>query len=119
MGKPKEHHEAEILKVIVKHKITKIQHIFAHYTDLKSSQFYGLELEKSEILKDAININKTTAVSYMLNKWIYSDNATLQISAMKMLCDDDERKKLAMTYSENKNENDTTLNISPIKWVED
>lgn len=106
MGKSKEQHEKEILDVIVKHKIMKIQHIFSHYVDLKSAQFYNLELEKSESIKDAINLNKTKAVSYMINKWIASENPTLQISAFKVLCEDDERKKLSMQFMETDNKHE-------------
>jgi hypothetical protein len=81
----------------------KIQHIFSHYADLRSAQFYNLELEKSESIKEAIALNKTKAVSYMINKWIASENPTLQISAFKVLCDDDERKKLSMQFMETDN----------------
>lgn len=101
--KPKEQHEKEILSLIVKHKIMKIQHIFQHYTDLASAQFYNLELEKSESIKEAIQTNKSKAVSYMLNKWVGSDNATLQISAFKVLCEDEDRKKLSMQFIESEN----------------
>jgi len=103
MAKTKQQHEAEIIEVIERNKIMKIQHIFTHYLDLKSSQFYNLELEKSESIKEAITLNKTKAVGYMLNKWISSDNPTLQISAFKVLCDDDERKKLSMQFMETDN----------------
>lgn len=103
MGKTKEQHETEILDIIVKHKIMKINHIFQHYTDLQHSQFYNLELDKSESIKEAISTNKSKAVSYMLNKWVGSDNATLQISAFKVLCEDEDRKKLSMQFVESEN----------------
>jgi len=103
MGKTKEQHETEVLEVIIKNKIMKVSHIFQHYTDLKSAQFYNLELEKSEAIKEQIRLNRTKAVSYLLNKWIASDNATLQISAFKVVCEDDERKKLSMQYVESDN----------------
>ena len=106
MGKSKEQHESDILEVIEKNKVMKIQHIFSHYLDLKSSQFYNLELEKSESIKEAINLNKTKAVSYMINKWIASENPTLQISAFKVLCDEDERKKLSMQFVESENKHE-------------
>lgn len=104
--KPKEQHEKEIVDIISKHKVMKIQHIFQHYFDLKSAQFYNLELEKSESIKEAINLNRTKAVSYMINKWIDSENPTLQISAFKVLCDDDERKKLSMQFMESENKHE-------------
>lgn len=101
--KPKEQHEKEVLDVIVKNKIMKINHIFQHYTDLQHSQFYNLGLDKSESIKEAISTNKSKAVSYMLNKWVGSDNATLQISAFKVLCEDEDRKKLSMQFVESEN----------------
>jgi hypothetical protein len=103
MGKTKEQHEEQILNIVVKHKIMKINHIFQHYTDLQHSQFYNLELDKSESIKEAITTNKSKAVSYMLNKWVGSDNATLQISAFKVLCEDEDRKKLSMQFVESEN----------------
>lgn len=103
MGKTKEQHEADILRVIIKNKIMRVDHIFSHYVDLKSSQFYNLELEKSESIKEAIKTNKSKAVSYMLNKWVGSNNPTLQISAFKVLCEDDDRKKLSMQFVESEN----------------
>jgi hypothetical protein len=106
MGKSKEQHEADILKVIIKNKIMRIDHIFSHYVDLKSSQFYNLELEKSDSIKEAIKINKSKAVSYMLNKWVGSNNATLQISAFKVLCEDEDRKKLSMQFVESENKHE-------------
>lgn len=106
MGKTKQQHEEEILDVIVKQKIMRIQHIFSHYTDLQRAQFYNLDLDKSDSIKEAISKNKTKAVSYMLNKWISSENPTLQISAFKVLCDDDERKKLSMQFMESDNKHE-------------
>jgi len=103
MGKTKEQHEKEITDIIVKNKVMKINHIFQHYTDLQHSQFYNLELDKSESIKEAITTNKSKAVSYMLNKWVGSDNATLQISAFKVLCEDEDRKKLSMQFVESEN----------------
>ena len=106
MGKAKEQHEKEILDVIVKNKVMKITHIFQHYTDLQRAQFYNLELDKSDIIKEAIAKNKSKAVSYMLNKWVGSDNATLQISAFKVLCEDEDRKKLSMQFVESENKHE-------------
>jgi hypothetical protein len=106
MGKSKEQHEKEILEVVIKNKVMKIQHIFQHYTDIASAQFYNLELEKSESIKEAIKLNKSKAVSYMLNKWVGSDNATLQISAFKVLCEDEDRKKLSMQFVESENKHE-------------
>jgi hypothetical protein len=104
--KPKEQHEEEITKIIVTHKIMCIDHIFAHYTGIKASQFYKLELQKSESIKDAIDTNKSKGASYLLNKFIASDNPTLQISAFKIICTDEQRKKLSMQFIESENKHE-------------
>lgn len=106
MGKSKEEHEREITEVIINNKIMCADHIFAHYTGLKSSQFYNLELQKSESIKDAIHTNKSKGASYLLNKFIASDNPTLQISAFKIICSDEQRKKLSMQFVESENKHE-------------
>lgn len=106
MGKTKEEHNKEITEVIIKHRIMCIDHIFSHYLDLKPSQFYNLELQKSENIKDAIHTNKSKGASYLLNKFIQSDNPTLQISAFKIICSDEQRKKLSMQYLESDNKHE-------------
>jgi hypothetical protein len=104
--KPKEQHEEEITKIIITHKIMCIDHIFAHYTGIKASQFYNLELQKSESIKDAIDTNKSKGANYLLNKFIASDNPTLQISAFKIICTDEQRKKLSMQFIESENKHE-------------
>jgi len=106
MGKTKEQHEKEITDIIVNNKIMCIDHIFSHYLDLKPSQFYNLELQKSESVKDAIHRNKSKGASYLLNKFIASDNPTLQISAFKIICSDEQRKKLSMQFVESENKHE-------------
>ena len=49
-------------------------------------------------IKAAIATNRATAKNYMLNKWVASDNATLQISAMRLLSDSEEHQKLNQSY---------------------
>ena len=78
----------------------------SHYLDLKPSQFYNLELQKSESVKDAIHRNKSKGASYLLNKFIASDNPTLQISAFKIICSDEQRKKLSMQFVESENKHE-------------
>jgi len=100
MARTKEEHEKGSLEAIEKYKLTNIQHIFAYYTDIKSAQFYNLELEKSESIKEAIKTNRAKACSFMLSKWIASDRDALQISAFKILCSDEERRALSMNHQD-------------------
>lgn len=98
MGKKKEIYEKEIADCIKKNRIMFISHIFGYYTDIKISQFYNLGLEKSEMIKDAIAENRSKACGYMVNKWIASDNATLQIAGYRLIATEEERMALNQEY---------------------
>ena len=102
MAKTKDQHEKDIVEVIKEKKICRISHIFGFYTDIKSSQFYNLKLEKSDNIKEAIHQNRAKGTGYLLNKWISSDNATLQIAAYRLICTPEERQMLNQQYIEMK-----------------
>jgi len=90
-------YEAELLKVIKEKKIAFFDHCFG-FTSFSRTTAYEYKLNESDVIKDAINQNRVTAKNYMLNKWIASDNPTLQISAMMLLSDSEEHKKLNHSY---------------------
>ena len=102
MAKTKDQHEKDIVEVIKANKICRISHLFGFYTDIKSSQFYNLKLEKSDKIKEAIHQNRAKGTGYMLNKWISSDNATLQIAAYRLICTPEEHQLLNQQYIEMK-----------------
>jgi hypothetical protein len=66
--------------------------------ELQKSQFYNLELDKSEAIKEAINFNRAKAKRHMRAKWIKSDNPTLQITAYRLMADEDETKRLNQRF---------------------
>lgn len=103
-------YEKELLKVIKDKKIAFFDHCFG-FTSFSRATAYNHSLDNLDSIKNAINQNRVTAKNYMLNKWIGSENATLQISAMRLLSDTEEHKKLNQSYveSNNKNENKTTI----------
>lgn len=109
MGKSKKQHESEIVKVIKKHKVMFIEHIFGYYTDLKKRQFYNLGLHESPDIKDAIHNNRTYAAGYMIQKWIASDNPTLQVAAYRLVCSSDEHRLLNQQYVEQTNHHKVEL----------
>ena len=74
-------------------------HVFA-YASFSAATAYNHDLEKLETIKDALAKNRTSGVTYMLNKWISSDNATLQIAAMRIISDEDLRRSLNQQYIE-------------------
>lgn len=90
-------YKAELLDVIKKHKIAFIDHCFA-FTSFSRSTAYEHNLDKSDDIKNAIAQNRVKAKNYMLNKWIASDNATLQLAAYRLCADPEEHQKLNQQY---------------------
>ena len=116
--KSKAQHEKDIVEIIKKNKVCVIQHIFGYYTDLKSSQFYNLELEKSESIKEAIASNKAKGCIVLLNKMINSDNATLNLAAYRLICTPEERQNLNQSYIDHTTKGES-INIPISKWATD
>ena len=92
-------YEKELLKIIKERKIMFFSHAFA-YTSFSAATAYNHNLEKLDTIKDALAKNRASGVTYMLNKWIGSDNATLQIAAMKIIADEELRRSLNQQYIE-------------------
>lgn len=104
MGSTKAAHEKAILKIIKENNIVFIEHIWNYYFRLRKSQFYNLELEKSEAIRAAIDNNRAKAVNKMLNNWLENKNSTLQIAAMRLICTPEQRQMLNQQYIEMKAE---------------
>lgn len=95
-----EEYEKEIALVIEERNIFFIEELFAYYSGLSRSQFYNLELNKSDTLLKKMQNNRTKTKKSMQNKWYKSNNATLQLALMKLIADDEERKRLSQTYTD-------------------
>lgn len=95
--KTKEQHEAAIVKVIAKHDIKRIAHIFRYYTDISRSRFYELGLDKSDSIKNALAYNREAKCADVINEMLASDNPTLKLAGYKLICPDEDREKLATT----------------------
>lgn len=104
----KEEYIKEMLDVIKKKKIMRFSHCFA-FVSFSSATAYNNGLEKVESIKEALVKNRTEGVNYLLQKWIMSDRDTLQIAAMRMICDSDDHRRLNQSYVENKNSNDKPI----------
>jgi hypothetical protein len=111
-----EEYEYEILECVDQNGIFSAKMIFAFYSGISYSQFYELNLNKSDTLKKALNNNKNRTKHSMLLEWRKSENATLQIALFKILATNKELKKLAMVYSDQKVDLKVT-GIKPIEWV--
>jgi len=93
-------HEKDILEIIAKHPIFSFVDIFQFYKGCTRSTAYNHGLDKLDSIKEAIYSNKRRGVTTLLTKWLSSDNATLSMGAMKMLCDPEEHKKLQQNYTD-------------------
>lgn len=98
MAYDKQEMEQEALKAIRKHKLMRFAHLFGGYVDFCEATAYNHKLGDLESIKNALKANRKNAVNYLLQKWISSENSTLQISAMKLVCDPEEREALSMQY---------------------
>jgi hypothetical protein len=105
-------------KLIVEHKLFFIEDIISMLPCTKPTFYDFFKVDSNELnhLKQLLELNKVILKISMRKKWKDSENATLQMALMKLICTDEERKMLAMTYQENKTE--TTI-IDPSKIIFD
>jgi hypothetical protein len=93
--------ENQLLNVITQKKWMRWSHIDWNVVGFSRQTAYVYELDKSDIIKDRMAENRSKAVDYLLQKWIASDNATLQIAAMRIVAEEDDRQRLNQQYIDN------------------
>ena len=113
MTKP-EKYEAELLAAIKKHKFMRFDHCFNGMVSFSRATACNHGLDKLDNIKEALHLNRMYGVTYLLNKWIASDNPTLQLAAMRMICESDDHRRLNQQYMEGGSEEQqgTTINIT-------
>lgn len=89
-------------EVTVKNKLFFIEDIVSFLPIVKKTFYEYFPLESNEIneLKELLEQNRVELKVSMRSKWFKSNAPALQMALMKLICTDDERKKLAMTYTE-------------------
>lgn len=92
-------HEQGILKAIQKYPIFCFNDIFVYYHACVRSTAYAHGLDKSDKIKEAIYKNRRKAVTSLKAKWLKSENATLQLAVMRLICDPDEHRALNQNYT--------------------
>ena len=92
-------HEKGILEAIQKHPIFCFNDIFVYYKGCCRATAYNHNLDKLDSIKEAIYMNRRKGVVSLLTKWLNSDNATLQLAAMRLICDPDEHRALNQNYT--------------------
>lgn len=91
------------IEQIKKHKLFFIEDIIA-FLPCSKPTFYEHFPNDSNYYKkmfEELEKNRTELKVSMRSKWYKSNAPALQMALMKLICTDEERKKLAMQYSEN------------------
>jgi len=109
MARNPEEYVAEVVNVVETNNLYRIKQIFAYYSGMSYGYFFELGLNKNEKILKALEDNRTLATTSMLHNWVGSDNPTLQVAAMKLLADDEDRQKLAQAYVEQKTTTQHTI----------
>lgn len=76
------------LKVIKKQDLTFVAEI-SKALGVARKTLYNKKITEDERIIDAIEDNKMSVVKKLKDKWMHSDNPTLQIALMKMVCSDE------------------------------
>ena len=110
-------HEQAIIEIIENNPIYSFKDIFVYYKGCSRATAYNHNLDKLDSIKELIYSNRRKGVTTLLSKWLKSDNATLQLAAMKIICDPEEHKKLQQNYTDVTSNNET-INIPTSVTVE-
>jgi len=108
-------HEFEFINSILKHKWMRWSHIDWTALSFSRKTAYNYNLHELHTVKEAFEQNRSKATNYLLQKWIQSDNATLQIAAFKIVADSDDHKRLNQTYVDQK---ETSVDLSNLTTEE-
>lgn len=100
-------------EMIIKHKLFFIEDIVAFLPIAKKTfyEYYPIDSDESNELKEMLDKNKIEIKSSMRSKWYKSDAPALQMGLMKLICTDEERRMLSMTH------NDITINEAEAKRI--
>jgi hypothetical protein len=109
-------HEKGILEAIQKHPIFSFNDIFVYYKGCCRATAYNHNLDKLDSIKEAIYTNRRKGVTSLKAKWLKSDNATLQLAIMRMICDPEEHKTLNQNYTDITT-GGAALNIDPFAKI--
>lgn len=101
-------------EVIEKHKLFFIEDIVSFLPISKPTFYDFFKPDSNEFndIKDLLEKNRVEVKSAMRSKWFKSENPTLQVSLMKLICTDEERKKLSMNHTDVTSKGES-INVQP------
>jgi hypothetical protein len=87
-------------EVIVKHKLFFVEDIVAFLPISKKTfyEYYPVESNESNELKDLLETNRTELKVSMRSKWYKSNAPALQMALMKLIATPEELRKLSMQH---------------------
>ena len=94
-------------EMIIKHKLFFVDDIVAFLPCSKQTfyDFFPVDSDQLDELKELLNQNRTTLKVSMRSKWYTSNAPALQMALMKLLSTPEELKKLSMQFIESENIN--------------
>lgn len=95
-----EKYKKELLEAIKKHKLMRFDHAFGGFVSFSRRTAYDYGLHELHDIKEALFQNRSNGVNYLIQKWIRSDNATLQVAAMRMICESEDHQRLNQQYTD-------------------
>ena len=109
---------AQAKEVIVKHKLFFIEDIVAFLPISKPTfyEYYPIESNEVNDLKALLETNRVELKVSMRSKWYKSNAPALQMALMKLICNEDERKMLAMNYTDHSTLG-KEINLTPIEFT--
>ena len=97
-------------EMIVKHKLFFVDDIVAFLPCNKTTfyDFFPIESNQSNELKELLNLNRDELKVSMRSKWYKSNAPALQMALMKLIATPEELRKLSMQFVESENTNKNT-----------
>ncbi len=90
----------ELLAAIKKNNLMRFDHAFGGFVSFSKRTANNHNLHEMHEIKEALEGNRANAKQYMIQTWIRSQNATLQLAAFRLLADSEEHQKLNQQYVE-------------------
>jgi hypothetical protein len=108
-------YEIELIQYIKKYKWMRWSHVDWNILSFKRGIVYDYDLRESPEVAEAFEQNRSQGVNYLLQKWIKSDNPTLQIAAMRMIAAEEDRQRLSQQYVDHTTKGNQVNNIDYTK----
>ena len=107
-------------EMIVKHKLFFVEDIVAFLPISKKTfyEFFPLESNESNDLKELLEQNRIELKVSMRSKWYKSNSPVLQLALMKLISTDEELRKLSMKHTEHSGEIKTGIAIETMTTEE-